>query len=88
MLENVSPVGEALLVGDKRFADVGEGVLAFAGVDVLVEDAVAGEDAEEALEVLGVAGGEDAGEDLGGGDGGVGAGVPDGVGNVEANDGV
>lgn len=88
MLKHVSTVGETLLVSDKRFADVGEGVLAFAGVDVLLEDAVAGEDAEESLEVLGVAGGEDAGEDLGGRDGDVGAGVPDGVGDVEANDGV
>lgn len=90
MLEHVSPVGEALFVGDKRFADVGQGVLAFAGGEVFVEDAVAGEDAKEALEVLGVAVAdrEDAGEDLGGGEGGVGAAVPDGVGDVEANDSV
>jgi len=88
VLEHVSTVGEALVVGDKRFADVGEGILAFAGGEVLLEDAVAGEDAEEALEVLGVAGGEDAGEDLGGGEGGVGSGVPDCVGDVQANDSV
>lgn len=56
---------------------------------MLGEDAVTGEHTKEALEVFGVAaGGEDTCEDLGGGEGSVGARLPDGVGNVEADDGV
>jgi len=83
-------VRQALFIGDKRFADVGEGVLPLAGGEVLVEDAVTGQHPEEPLEVLGVAaaGGKEAGEDLSGGEGVVGAALPDGVGDVEANDGV
>ena len=91
VLKHVSGVGEAVGVGDERLADVGEGVLSVAGaaVEVLGEDAVGGEHAEEALEVVGVGGGgggEEACEDLGGGEGGVGAGLPDGVRDAEAND--
>lgn len=93
VLKHVSGVGEAVGVGDERLADVGEGVLSIAGaaVEVLGEDAVGGEHAEEALEVVGVGGGgggEEACEDLGGGEWGVGAGLPDGVRDAEANDGV
>lgn len=78
VLKHVGGVGEAVGVGDERLADVGEGVLSVAGaaVEVLGEDAVGGEHAEEAC------------EDLGGGEGGVGAGLPDGVRDAEANDGV
>lgn len=96
VLKHVGGVGEAVGVGDESFADVGEGVLSVAGaaVEVLGEDAVGGEHAEEALEVVGVGGdgggggGEEACEDLGGGEGGVGAGLPDGVRDAEANNGV
>lgn len=56
---------------------------------MLGEDAVTGEHAKDALEVVGVAaGGEDACEDLGSGERSVGARLPDGVGDVEADDGV
>lgn len=89
VLEHVSGEGQSLLIGHEGFADVSERILPFAGGDVLLKHAVTSEHAEEPLEVLGVAaGGEDAAEDLGGGDGSVDAFVPDGIGDVEANDGV
>lgn len=61
---------------------------------MLREDAVAGEEAEEALEVAGIVGGGGEAvaaaakglEDLGGGEGGVEAVLPDGGGDVEADD--
>nr|GMC48866.1 hypothetical protein CICLE_v10033608mg [Ipomoea batatas]GMC56543.1 hypothetical protein CICLE_v10033608mg [Ipomoea batatas] len=56
---------------------------------MLVEDAVAGEHAEDALEVQGVAaaGREDGGEYLGGGERRVGSTLPNGIGDVQSNDG-
>ena len=56
--------------------------------EVLGENAVSGEKAEDALEVLGITGGEDTCEDLGGGEGSIGAAFPDGIRNVEAYDSV
>jgi hypothetical protein len=55
---------------------------------VLLEHAVAGEHAEDALEVLGIARGEDTSDDLGGREWGVGTAFPDGIRDVEADDGV
>lgn len=52
------------------------------------EDSVGGEEAEEALKIVGISGGEHAREDLGRGEWGVGSTLPNGVGDVEADDGV
>lgn len=79
VLEDVGSVGEAVGVSDESFSDIGEGVLPDLAGDVLREDAVASERAEEALEVVGICGGgrggrgEDTCEDLGGGERRVGA---------------
>lgn len=57
---------------------------------MFAEDAVAGEHAEDTLEVLGVAaaGREDGGEYLGGGERRVGSTLPNGIGDVQPNDGI
>lgn len=92
VLEHVIGIGQAVGVGDERLPDVRQRVPPLSGAeDVLLEHAVAGEHAEDPLQVLGVSAGggrADLGEDLCGGERGVGAAGPDGVGDLEADGGV
>ena len=78
-------------IGDESLADVSERVLSLGSgfVKVLLEHTVSGEQAEDALEVFGVTTRRKyTCEDLGSGERGVGTIIPDGIGDVEAHDGV
>lgn len=91
VLKHVRRVGKTVGISGESFADVSEGVHSLGAVQVLREHTVGGEHAEDALKVFGVAGGaggKDTCQDLGGGERGVGTALPDGIGDVEADDGV
>lgn len=78
------------MIGDESFAYVSEGVFSFASsaAQVLSENIISCEQAEDALEVLGVATvmGMNDGKNLRGREWNVGTILPDGVGDVELED--
>ena len=89
MLEHEIRIGWNFVIGNESFTNVGERVLPFpATAEVLNKDVIAGEQAEDALKVLGVTAtmGTNASDNLGGREGIVGTTLPYGFGDLEVDD--